>query len=174
MLSIIGNICIMLFLGVIALIIKLNHDVVKEDKENNVIFSDVCKYIGGISELDEKDFTVTTVKLQVRPQNLFVDNRPFNTIEIPLKNILEIKVKSKSQIQQEISTGKLLCFGALALGMKNETVNTQSFLIVKYKDVNNEDITFAVETQYAENFNKEIKKQRGEKYVIDINNVINN
>ncbi|MGH4138297.1 hypothetical protein [Clostridium sp.] len=53
---------------------------------------------------------------------------------ISRKTLIKAEIQSKQQISQEISLGKVLVFGILAWGMKDNKTTTENCLVITFQD----------------------------------------
>lgn len=91
------------------------------------------EYIGGLSNL----VAPVSMSIELFPEYLLLK---YNDKEIKIDkiNIKSIEVMTKQQIESQVGLGKLLVFGVLAFGMKKKKEVIENYLVLKYKDCNEE------------------------------------
>lgn len=102
---------------------------------DGVLFSDnMVKYLGGFSERSAILDRFVHVKLYA--DKLVVDlTSAYKEIkEIPLQDIIDVESSTDEQISNDISLGRLIVFGWLAVGMKKKTTEIKRCAVITFID----------------------------------------
>ena len=124
------SIIIILLICCIPIILRSNKEV-----KAGVIYSIwESTYIGGYDDVaggKKAEILLFKNKLDIN----FVTNMS-NSKSINIENINTIKIMSQELIQNEISIGKMLIFGVLAFGMRDNKTTVNNYLVVNYNEDN--------------------------------------
>lgn len=144
---IIGLICVVLFFIANS---TANQEIQREreiNKENGVLYRDsTTKYLGGFP-------TITSNKkctLELKDNGLSINIEEYGSRIISLRNISDIRIVSKEQLQEKINLGKLIVFGFYALAFKDKQIITNDFLQIQYNN-GEEDLTLIFTSDKLEN-----------------------
>lgn len=94
---------------------------------------------------------------------LYKDILEINEIKFPWDKITNAVIKTETQIQKDISAGKILAFGIFALASKKTRTVTENYLVITYLNEfdNEEDLIFSHQNSkddYPTNVIENIKK----------------
>lgn len=84
------------------------------------------KYVGGFKDISSSEVSLAVLdsELEIKFENKNI------TRYIKKEDINDIYVSNKTEIQNNVSMGKILAFGALSLGMDNTKEETKGYIIV--------------------------------------------
>lgn len=155
---------IIIFLGY-KFIKWFNKELDKPLDTNNIC--SICNYYGGFDDISAKEHNF--VDLYVKEECLyFLFNKKGNikNKSIDYKDITKVKFMNERSISQELSLGKMICFGWLSLAMKNEKVNMKEYLVIEFKNDNDINSIILNQAYRSSNeglmttINKELEKHR--------------
>lgn len=128
----------------------------------------LCHYYGGFDDISAKEYNY--VDLYVKDDCLYFSftnkGNEVKSKKINYEDIIKVKFMNEKTISQEVSLGKMICFGWLSLAMRNEKVKIKEYLVIdsKYK---NEEISIVIDDAYFHTneslmtiINKELEKHR--------------
>ncbi|NFL87398.1 hypothetical protein FDB24_10730 [Clostridium botulinum] len=115
-----------ILLGIIILFVSIYN--LGKDKENelkNKIYRP--QYLGGFKSVSSsKSCLVTIYEDKIK---IYIHGRYANIMK---QDILDVMIKNENQIKEQISLGKLICFGVLAFGMRGKSkVITKDYVVLK-------------------------------------------
>lgn len=118
---------------IIYLLVQSDNKRIEQEKKEGIVLSDpMAKYLGGFPDVaGEKN-----VHFKIKENIIILQIQSSGTRYIPMKDIIDVGIKSETQINNEVSLGKLALFGVLAFGMDNKTTTINNYLVLSYKDKN--------------------------------------
>lgn len=140
-------ICVVLFLIANS---TANQEMQREkqiNEQNGTLYKDsTMKYLGGFPTIaSNKKCT-----LELKENSLTINIEEYGNRIISLKNISDIRIISKEQLQKKINLGKLVVFGFYALAFQDTKIVTNDFLQIQYNN-GNEDLTLIFVSEKLEN-----------------------
>ncbi|MBY7006764.1 hypothetical protein FDA25_02400 [Clostridium botulinum] len=130
---------VIFIIGMIAIPIMLGNKFLEKNKKSMKVdyrarFNP--EFYGGFKEVGICESCYVTVYDTYIEIQLWNDNKNKFYLEkiIEGKDIIDIRVKTQTQIQNEVSLGKLITFGVLAFAMKgNKNILADEYVVMKIK-----------------------------------------
>lgn len=127
-----------------------------------------CYYYGGFDDISVKEYGYTDLYLKkdclhfsFMSKGVEVKNK-----KISYKDIVKVRFMNERNISQEVSLGKMVCFGWLSLAMKENKVRMKEYLVIDAKYMNEEvsiiidDVYFHTNETLMTIINNELEKHR--------------
>ncbi len=103
----------------------------KQEKKEGIVLGDpLAKYMGGFPDI----VGGKGVYFQIKEDSVVLQIHSSGTKYIPMNDIINAEIKSETQINNEVSLGKIALFGVLALGMNSKTTTVNNYLVLTYME----------------------------------------
>lgn len=140
-----------IFICMIIASIILFSDRAQEDKENGTLFRGDGEYLGGFGDTEGgKSFTCLIDKNYLHFKGKL-------STSIKVKDIKKVEIKSDTQIQNEITLGRIVAFGVFALGMKKKKTIIENYSVINTL-YDNEERVIILKMQNNEKFVRQVKE----------------
>jgi hypothetical protein len=104
--------------------------IVKDNIRKGILFKEYgAMYLGGFP-----DIIGGKADIEIKENGVFINCKHNGSKFIFAKNIISSEIKTNTQIEEEISLGKILLFGVFSLGMKNRNTVVKNYIDIKYND----------------------------------------
>lgn len=118
-----------------------------------------CKYFGGFKTVTGKDMC-RMIKFKDRIRFQFAEkdsDRYEDNKDISKDRIKSYEIISEKELQEKISLGKVICFGVLALAMKNKEVVMNEYVKVDIEDNDGSIISVILKDKFTDGNNTTMK-----------------
>lgn len=116
------------------LLIKSDNKRIHLESLDGIVLSDPnAKYLGGFPDVAGSKNVHFAIKKDEIVITIYVMPTPIIR-HISMKDIVDAEIKSETQINNEVSLGKIALFGVLALGMNSKTTTVNNYLVLTYME----------------------------------------